>query len=267
MENSISIHTSNINDLQFGFQLLGDYARFILNAIGPGSISEAEKAREFIALFDGRYARSRQTLSSDELKQLNRQAFEDVQEFRKYVLQILRLQISRTIVINLKPQTLNMMTNTTELLLDGLSAYMRNAFPDTAHLTSTWLQNIHITALDIQDKLGILYFEEKAKAGGFADRFFDLFNKSLIIDGMRRTGLENLPAFKQFFNQIRKNMLAYAEYLVDLTVMISAKEYVGMLTLLEVDSTYRRVCFFITKLSLISEIEPPVCDPAGPRRE
>lgn len=267
MADNKSIVESNIDDLQFGFQLLGDYARFIRDALSTQAKSEIEKTLAFITVFDDFYAKSRQTLSDDQLKELNGQAFELVQEFRKFILQILRQQISKTIVINLNPNFLNMMVNTAELLLDGLSAYMRNTFPDTTNLASTWLQNIYITTLTIQDKLGILYFEEKTKAGEFAAIFINLYNKSLILDGLRRTGLDNFPAFNQFYNQIQFNMIAYAEYLVDLINIILKKEYVGMLTLLDIDSMYRRACFFMTKLSLISDIQAPVCDSASPRQE
>lgn len=267
MAERTNIETSNIKDLQFGFQLLGDDARFIHIALSSQAKDEIKKAQEFITLFDDLYAKSRQPLSASQLKELNQLAFQKVQDIRKYILQILRQQISKTIVINLNPNYLNMMVNTTELLLDGLSAYMRNTFPDTTNLASTWLQNIYITTLTIQDKLGILYFEERTKAGAFAAIFTNLYNKSLILDGLRRTGLNNIPAFNRFYNQIQNHMIAYAEYLVDLINIITKKEYVGMLTLLDVDSMYRRACFFMTKLSLISEIKAPVCDPAGPRLE
>ena len=267
MANNKDIVSSNIDDLQFGFQLLGDYSRFIRDALSCQAMTETEKAQEFITVFDELYTKSRQLLSSDHMKDLNGQAFQSVQEFRKYILQLLKKQISKTIKINLNPPSLNMMVNTTELLLDGLSAYMRNTFPDTTHLTSTWLQDIYIAILNIHDKIGVLYFEDRAKAEEFAKFFLNLYSKSLILDGLCRTGLEKIPAFNQFYNQIQKHMIRYAEFLVELINLLIKKECIGMLTLLDVDSMYRRACFFMTKLSLISDIQAPVCDPASPRME
>ncbi len=267
MENSTTFETSNLTDLKFGFQLLGDYARFISNALSPESAAEAQKAKAFIALFDEMYTKSGNALSGTKLADLNRQAFQDVQDFRKYALQVLRGQISKTIIISLDPQTLNMMVNTAELLLDGLGAYMRNTFPDTSHLTSTWLQNIYTSTLLIQDRLGILFYGAREKAGEFANTFLHLYNKSLMLDGMRRTGLDKIAPFGHFCKEIKSQLTSYAEYLVDLISLITNNEYIGLLTLLEVDSIYRRVCFFLTKLAQISEIKAPACDPTAPRRE
>jgi len=265
MQDSTAIEKSNRADLAFGFQLLGDYARFICDAVCYRYQEVINGCAGFIKTFDDLYARSLQAMTSEELAASNKEAYTNVQDFRKYLLTVLKGQIDQNIVIHENPQTMNMMVNTTELLLDGLAAYMRGEYPDTSTLATVWMENILITALDIENHIGNLYFEKKTKAREFAELFLKLHMKSLTLDGMRRTGMKDFPALTEFYGEIQLAMVGYAELLVDLIRLISDKKYTGMLTLLDVDSTYRRACFFMTKLSQISDIPAPVCDPASPR--
>lgn len=267
MQDNTTIGKSNRADLAFGTQLLGDYARFICDAICYKFESEINGCKKFIETFDGLYAETLHAMTSEELAAINAKVYRDLQAFRKYLLSILQAQIKQEVLIHMNPQTLNMMVNTTELLLDGLAAYMRGEYPDTSTLTTVWLENMTITALDIENHVGNLYFEQKNKARDFAELFLKLHMKSQTLDGMRRTGLKDFPAMNEFYDEIQKAMIGYAEFLVDLIRLIADKKYTGALTLLDVDSTYRRACFFTTKLSQISAIPAPACNPAAGRTE
>jgi hypothetical protein len=267
MPDEITLDKSNIRDLQFGSQVLGDYAIFIHDALAPGETVQIKQASKFISLFNDLFAKSKEPLSVEQLAALNKKTFQDVQDIRKYILNILKLQINKNIIINLHTQNLNMMVTTSELLLDGLNGYMHDKFPNPSNLSSTWLQNIYITTLTLQDRLGILHFEERNKAGGFADTFLNLFSKSIVLDGMRRTGLTDFPALHQFYREIYNTMVSYATFLVDLINIISKNEYTGILTLLHIDNIYRRVCFFMTQLARVSDIPKPVCDSTSPRMQ
>lgn len=265
MEDDTAIRKSNRGDLAFGSQLLGDYARFLCDAICYRFKTEIGRCQGFIKTFDDLYAKFVKETAGGEMAALNAQVYADMQAFRKYILDILRKQIAQEIIVYLNPQYLNMVVNSTELLLDGLASYMRGEYPDTTKLTSTWLENMFITVLTIENRIGDLYFEQKTKAEEFAELFLKLHMKSQTLDGMRRTGLKGFPALTEFYDEIQRAMADYAGFLIDLIRLISEQKYTGMLTLLEVDSIYRRACFFMTKLSKISTIAAPVCDPASPR--
>ncbi len=246
---------------------MGDYARFICDAICYKFESDIDGCKEFITVFDSLYTETLHTMTDEELAARNKKAYKNVQEFRKYLLSILKEQIEQELLIHMNPQTLSMMVNTTELLLDGLAAYMRGEYPDTSTLTTEWLENMMISSLAIENHIGNLYFEQKNKARDFAELFLKLHMKSHTLDGMRRTGLKDFPAMSELYDEIQKAMIGYAEFLVDLTRLIADKKYTGALSLLNVDSTYRRACFFMIKLSQISTVPAPACNPAAGRNE
>lgn len=256
-------------DSRFWLQLLGDHARLVFRSLSPDETQEASEAQGFIARLDGLLEEARKSGGKEALKSLSGRAEKAAQDFRKYILHLLKRQITGDLSIDLNPATLSMIVNSAEIYLDILRAYLAGRQPsfNALILYSFWLQNIYIDSLNIQNDIGILYFEERQKAGEFADLFLKLYNTASIIDGLHRTGLNDFPAQDKFNDQVQGTMIAYAEYLVDLINLIAGHQYIGGLSLLFVDSTYRQLCYFMTKLSEVSTVKAPVCDPSSPRME
>ncbi len=252
---------------QFWLQIMGDHARFILTPLSPIETEETDRVKSFIQLFDGLLAQARQTLTDEQKNKLNQDAYKTVQDFRKYILHLIKRQITGNIRMNLNPAPLNMMVNYAELYLNILHSFKEGSIPAMyiTTISSIWLHNIYIQALMIQQELGIVFFRERKQAFDFANLFLDLYSKSIILDGLRRTGENDFPALVEFTLQINETMREYAEYLVDLLNLIRTKKYIGMLNNLDVDDMYRKICYYMIQLSNVSEIRPPVCDPTSPR--
>jgi hypothetical protein len=259
----------NFFDNRFWLQLLGDRSRLILKSLSPTETTEVQQTQRFILLFDNLLNRARQNPTEDKLKQLNQEAERTTQDFRKYILHLLKRQMIEELSIDINPATFNMIVNSAEMYLEILSFYRQNIIPsfNSVVLTSKWLQNIYIDTLILQNDIGIMYCTERDRAGEFAKLFLNLYYTSVMLDGLRRTGLDKFPALEQFNDQLQENLERFAEYLVDLIHKIPEKRYIGKISLLFVDSTYRQVCYYMIRLSEVSTIKPPVCDPTSLRRE
>jgi len=265
-----TITNTNVEDNRFWIQIMGDFARFIFNALSPAEVPEADIAKRFITQFDNMLNQSRQDLPDEQLKQLNLDASRVTQDFRKYILHLIRRQISEKIVFSLRPSFLNHMVNDTELYLNLLHQYKQNnvAVLNPAAVSIIWLTNVYVNALTAQGGLDTTVFNtNKKRAGELANEFLDLYFKAFVMNGLRRSGLDDFPALTSLNDDIAHKMIEYAEFLVDLINLMEQKKVLGNITLLYLDSMYRQLCYYITELSRVSTVKAPICDPASPRRE
>jgi hypothetical protein len=255
-----------IKENQFWLQVLGDYSRFMRNTIYVTAADEINRSIGFITQLDELLARSRLTFSDEQLKVFNQQAYQAVQDFRKFILSIIRKQITEKNIIVMTPAILNEYVNDTERYLDILDTYMKNnTILNPVSDSITWLMKIYIGTMHLQDSIGISFIEYKRKAGALADIVLDLYLRAYVTIGLRRTNLRTYPALEQLMVDIQSQMTVYAEYLVDLIRLLKEKKLLGSITLLDLDNQYRQLCYYLTKLSMFSEIRPPVCDPTSPR--
>ncbi len=101
------IKNVNETDNMFWLQLMGDYARFIFDALSPSEATEAARAQEFIKLMDSLLARARMSQTDGELQELNKDAYAAMQDFRKYILYLARLQLTGHLVFSLRRTGVN----------------------------------------------------------------------------------------------------------------------------------------------------------------
>jgi hypothetical protein len=258
-----------IPEHRFWLQIFGDKARFILNDLYPKEAEMIAESREFISLFDDLLAQARQALPENQLDILNRQAFRAAQDFRKFILHILLLQITGNAVINMAPAMLNVFVNETEQYINILTSYLENEEHVYNSITEsiTWMMNLYTSTVRIEQSIGISYVEFSVQARNYAHDFLILYLRAYIMKGFLRTGIKNLPALDQLNDDVQKKITEYAEFIVKLTELMKRKQFFGRITLLDLDSTYRQLCYFMTRLSAVSRIKAPVCDPASPRLE
>lgn len=258
-----------VNENRFWLQVFGDKARVIENEMYSQYTAELVQSRGFITLFDDLYGQYMRVMTDDQLNQLNQKAVSAVQDFRKFILAVVRSQISEKTIIGVTPALLNVYVNETELYLNIMNAHIKN-IPYAASAVSEiiiWMINAYIGATRLQENLGISFVEYKKKAGEFADSFLILYLRADVLNGLRRSGLDSFPALDQFYDDVESKITEYAQYVVELMELFEKKRLLGSLTLLDFDGLYRILCYIITKISMYSKIKPPVCDPASPRRE
>lgn len=254
------------NENRFWLQVMGDKARIITNELYTDQTADIAEARSFIVRFDSLLAEARQR---EEQSELNPQAYQAVQDFRRFVLQLIRTQLQQTTIVGITPSSLSIIVNETEIYLDILYAAMhQTAFTGTAmDVIIVWMVNYVIGSIHLMDNIGATFVEYRDKAEGFSKKFATLYLRAYVMNGMRRTGLEEFAAMDALYNDVAATMTEYAEYVVDLTLMMKKRVVLGTLTMLYLDHYYRLICYFMHKLSSVSNIKPPACDPTAPRIE
>ena len=258
-----------IPEHRFWLQIFGDKARFILNDLSPNDTEKIAESREFIDLFDDLLGQARQALSEGRLDILNRHAFRAAQDFRKFILHIILLQISGNPIISMAPAILNVYVNETEQYMNILASFMENEENMYNSITEsiTWMMNLYMGTVRIEQSIGISFVEFSVQARNYAHDFLILYLRAYIMKGFLRTGAKNLPALDQLNDDVQKKITEYAEFIVKLINLSKKRQFFGRITLLDLDSTYRQLCYFMTRLSAVSRIKAPVCDPASPRLE
>lgn len=264
------IKTDNVSDNRFWVQIMGDYSRFIYNALSPAETAEAQDAQKFIRQFDSLLADTRRETSGNQLKALNQQAYDAVQGFRKYILHLAKRQISGDLVFSLRPSFINHMVNDSEQYLYILAAYGKNkkVVLNPAAVSLVWLMNVYVSAITIEDALDATSFDQsKQRVKALANEFLDLYFKAYVMNGLRRTGLDDFPALMSLNEDIEIVIQRYAVFLVEQVNLMENKKVLGNLTMLYLDSMYRQLCYYMKELSKVSSIRPPACDFTSPRRE
>lgn len=255
---------------RFWLQIMGDHARFILQALAPAETANIAKAEYFQHAFDRLLHESRSALSDAALEHLNRSAYRYVEEFKEFKLQLIRSHLSGCIAIGLTPSFINHMVNELEEYWRVLKALMSGRpapqfHPVHHHLL--WLQDGfgHAAAIAAEMDFAEKSLIERSKA--FEKTFSDFYLKAVEMAGFLRTRLHQFPALSRFNRQVELEMLMFQKFLHELKEMELSKEVLSTFAPLMADHMYREECYYLTKLSQVSEVERPHCDPARPRLE
>jgi hypothetical protein len=254
---------------RFWLQILGDHSRFIYNSLSPNETDKIAKAKAFMVRFDDLLYESRKDLPTIEIDSLTMLAYEEVQNLRKFKLQIITEQLISKIEISLPPTFINHMINELEEYLFILNQSMQNKSRRACalHYHLLWLTDgtghadSISSSLDPTEKLLI----NEAKC--FSKVFEDLYLRAIEFSGYTRTGLSNFPALDDLNFTAEKEMLSFKRYLEILLSKVSDKKTLGTLATLVLDHMNREECYYLTKLATVSKTKIPGCDPTKPRAD
>lgn len=252
---------------RFWLQILGDHSRFILNALSPKEKTYINEANEFIDLFDELLEKSRKPISSEDLHELNYKGYSAAIKIRQFKLTILSKQIEDKININLPPTFINHMLNELEEYIYILNDLIKGNMPSIKdiHLHLLWLSDgvghadSIAAALDSTHKILIKKSKEYSKL------FTDLYLRTIEYKGYTRTGICDFPALKKLDIDADETMNCFKNFLKELGEEILEKKILGTLQPIMADHMFREECYYITKLSMVTDIEAPKCDPAKHR--
>jgi hypothetical protein len=254
---------------RFWLQVLGDHGRFILNALSPKETEKIEISNNFIAVFDRLLDRSRQNIRGKELDELTEEALNQGKRLRIFKLELIKEHLVGKIEINLPPTFINHMVNELDEYLNILNCFISNKYPQAhaVHHHLLWLLDgvghanaIHCNLDDVEQDL-------KKKSKEFSKHFDDLHMKSMEFAGYMRTKLTKFPALSRLNKQAELEMLMFMNFLKELQEMRMDKEALGTIAPLMLDHMFREECYYLTKLSQVSEVKKPECDPGKPRVE
>jgi hypothetical protein len=255
---------------RFWLQVLGDHARFIHGALAPDEQEEVRRAEMFIQVFDRLLDSARAELPAPEIYNLNAAAFRNAREIRSFKLHLLKRHISGKIKINLPPTFLNHMVNEVEEALSVMQALQTGQIPppkDTLHHHLLWLQDAYGHSAAISGGLDWTENRMKESSEDFTQHFEQFYLKAVELAGYTRTGLRRFPALDRFDRQVELEMVLFMEFLKELKELGLTREMLGTLMPLMADHMAREECYYLTKLSMVSEVNDPHCDPGKPRVE
>ena len=265
---------NNINELtlfehRFWLQILGDHSRFILNSLSPKETVLIHQANQFINLFDDLLKKSHGQISDEDIHELNREAYSAAMEIRKLKLSILTRQIDGKIDIHLPPTFINHMVNELDEYIFILNALIIGKVPTVwdIHLHLLWLPDGAGHASSIVSNLDMSEKDLIKKGREYSKTFDDLYLKTIEYNGYTRTGIHDFPALKKLNTDAYEIMVYFKNFLGELEESILDKKVLGTLSPLITDHMDREECYYLTKLSMVSDTKDPECDPGKPRIE
>ena len=254
---------------QFWLQILGDHSRFILDALSPLETDFIYQADSFSTLFDNLLKTSRRPLSDEELNTLTHQAYAAAVKFREFKLNILSRQITTQVTISLPPTFINHMVNELDEYLFILTSLINGHRPPITpiHLHLLWLLDGSGHASSIASTLDMTQKQLIKKRKKYSKKFDNLYLRSIEYNTYTRTGIYDFPAIHQLNNDADELMTYFKKFLKELEVGIIQNKILGNISPLVPDHMFREECYYLSKLSMVSDIKDPECDPTKPRIE
>lgn len=254
---------------RFWLQILGDHSRFILNSLSPKENHFVHKANEFINLFDNLLAKSCKLISNENLHELNYKAYSAAMKIREFKLIILSKQIEDKIYINLPPTFINHMLNELEEYLTILNDLIKGNIPQISDLNLhlLWLLDGSGHAQTIASTLDMTQKELIKTSKEYSKIFTDLYLRTIEYRGYTRTDICEFPALKKHNIDANEVMSCFKNFLKELETAVQEKKVLGTIYPLMLDHMFREECYYLIKLSMVSNIEAPNCDPTKPRIE
>lgn len=265
-----AIRQAALFEHRFWLQILGDHARFILNALSPAEKEEIAAARSFIVLFDSLLCVARELPPDGRLDELAARAAEAAGQLRAFKLDLLRRHICEEIRLGLGPTFLNHMVNELEeylLILDALLAGDPPPLCHPIHHHHLWVPDAEGHAGTIACSLDLAEKELKHCSETFAQTFRELFLKTHEFEGYLRSGIGEFPALGRLNCQVEREILAFSAFLAEIRALITTNQALGTLLPLVPDHMLREECYFLHKLAQAAGTKHPDCDPTRPRRE
>ncbi|WCK54443.1 DUF2935 domain-containing protein [Aneurinibacillus sp. Ricciae_BoGa-3] len=256
---------------RFWLQILGDHARFIQLTLAVKEQQEIAKAAYFIQIFDNLLSAARQLPADDQaLDLLTRQAYAQACQLRAFKLHLLSRHLIGKIDIQLPPTFMNHMVNELDEYIRILSFLLNGQTPPACnpvyhHLL--WLLDAVGHASTITCSVDIVENDIKEKSNKFIRNFEHLFEKAVEFAGYLRTNIDRFPALSRLNRQAELEMIVFLEFLNELEEMKLTDQLLGVLNPLMPDHMAREECYYLTKLSEVSEVEKPTCMPDKPRVE
>lgn len=264
---NISFEKEALFEHRFWLQILGDHGRFIHDALAPSEVEKIQKSIYFIRSFDELLVEARRPLGEKQIHELTQKAFHNAQLIREFKLDIIKEHLVGKIKIELPPTFINHMVNEVEEYLRILQWLLSKEIPTVhpIHYHKLWLPDAAGHAGAVQCGLDSVerYLREKSKE--FVKDFNELYLKADEFSGYLRTCLQEFPALHRLNNMVELKILLFMNFLNEIKEFRLTKKAVGTLAPLLPDHMFREECYYLTKLSRVTEVNAPDCDPTKPR--
>ncbi|WP_124728222.1 DUF2935 domain-containing protein [Staphylospora marina] len=239
----------------FWLEILKDHCQFIHDSLAPSETEEIQRAQTLYHSFANLIARSPDDLEASKQAAL---------QLREFKLHLIRRLITGMIGFHLTPTFINHMVNELDeylRILEELQAGRVPALQHPLHHHLLWLPDASGHAGAIADRLDPVEKKLRHKGHSFSKTFDAFYLKAVEFAGYLRTSLDNFPALKRFNKEVELEILVFQSFLKELEEMKLDDEALVLISPLMADHMYREECYYLTKLSEVSDVKRPNCSP------
>ena len=253
---------SNEDLNRFWLQVMGDNALIMLNALSPQEAMDAPKAEELAKRFDALALRADQKPTPEQTAQINMEAHQAAQDFRKFLLRILNILLTSKYHIDLKPTIIYHFAAEAERYIGMVNIFMQNKKPvyDALQEEIFWLPLFSIQNRYIADSLGYFQVQNRNSARNLAFYFSNYAAYSVELKGLSRIGTEDFPLAQEHHIAVADLLNTYFKFLNNLISLQQRKRIPGSMSLLYLDRSRRILCRFIKQMAVYLDSEVPECD-------
>jgi hypothetical protein len=254
---------NQIFENKFWLRIMQDHLYIFLNALNFNETEERSRAQTLIKSYNNLLARIWDTLTEEQLKKINEEAYKATEETRKYQLHLLYRQLMGNIGIAISSNLTSRLTSEAECYLDILFLFLQDKkyVIQPIALHQLWLFDAAGHAEDIANGLNFSDADLKSRTFLYQKEFITLYIRAHDMKGFFRIGVNDFPAFDQFNEDVNSQLTDFTEFFVELNFKIIKGKVPTTVTPIMLDHMYREECYYLTQLSKISNIRPPVCDP------
>ncbi|HBV85267.1 MAG TPA: hypothetical protein DEF42_01025 [Desulfosporosinus sp.] len=252
---------------RFWLQVLGDHSRFFFKSLSPSEKEEISRAHYFIQEFDSLLAQVRQGLGREELNRLHKLIWQRVQQLKEFKFHLIRRHLEGHIGLNLPPSLVSHMVNELEeyqLILGFLIKEEDVPLLPPTHYHLLWMLDAVGHADSITTSLDASEKPLRTQSKQFSKDFKYSYQKALEMAGFTRAVM-HFPKLAQFNHEASAQIQKFNQFLTQLQEMVLNKTALGIIDPLFPDHMLREECYYLIKLSSVSDVQSPSCDPGKPR--
>jgi hypothetical protein len=257
-----AITYSNQEINRFWLNILADNCLILYNAFSPANTKQAQEAFDLASKLDRLSAKADQTLTVDQLAQLNTEAYNAAQNYRIFLLKLSDTLLIKAIHFDMKPEMVSDMINMSEYYLYLLSAFMQGQQPKFRDILEDvfWISMFTMQSKYIIDNMGPHESRYKKAAEGFESAFTEEWIGAMELQRFSRIGQTNYPVVGEHRKYLQETMTKYYEFLSKLIELQDEHRMISSLSPLFMDRSRRLACFFLTDLSILNNTKKPLCD-------
>lgn len=252
---------SNRDENRFWLEIMGDNALILHSRMAPGK-READEALYFFNVFEQLERRAAENPEGADLNELDRDAYNDVLRFRTFLLGILKSVVTQNFFVLIKPVYISNMATLAEEYLYLLGRFIEGKAPAHAPIVQDifWLPILSSEARYIADNVGLYQRDLKRRAEDFSADLSYFFQYAVELQGIQRIGDQEFQILKQYRQDLFKKLVELMQFVQEVIGIYQQNGLPGTVSLLELDSFYRKLCYYTNQIAVAADLTKPACN-------
>lgn len=248
---------------RFWLRIMIEHLFIIMGALSYREKDEFAEAESILGTYNDLMVRIWEPQTDDQIQKLHEEAYKATERLRKFKLHLLSRQLTGSLAMNITSGLTSRLINEAEWYMDILATYLQKKkfIFNPVNLHILWLIDAAGHAEIIANGLNYSDTELVHKTLSYQKEFKDLYVRAYELKGFQRIGSDQFQSFDQFNEDVNQRLTAFTEFFVELNAKIIVDKIPNTVSPMMLDHMYREECYYLTELSKVSKIRPPVCDP------